>query len=103
MRRLTIMRVPGDPDELLAAKRERMDPVMSQRAGQYGLISHTAARTSDGMIVVNLWESEEGSEQAAQDPDNQAARNEMAQSEATSGEPSVEHYEVEDYRQSGGG
>ncbi len=65
-------------------------------------ISHIAARTPDGMIVINLWESAEGSEQAVQDPEVQAAREAMAQSGAGQGPPEVEHYEVEDYRQSQG-
>ncbi len=43
MRRLTIMRATGDPDALLAAKREHIDPVMTRRAGEYGHISHVAA------------------------------------------------------------
>lgn len=103
MRRLTIMRATGDPDKLLAAKREHIDPVMTRRAPEYGHISHVAARTPEGMIVVNLWESEEGSERAAQDPEVQAARDAMSQSGAAMGPPEVEHYEVEDYRQSQGG
>ncbi|MDQ3629838.1 MAG: hypothetical protein M3417_00890 [Actinomycetota bacterium] len=98
MRRLTIMRATGNPDELLAAKRDHIDPVMTRRAGEYGHISHVAARTPDGMIVVNLWESAEGSEQAAQDPEIQAAREAMGQTGAAAGPPEVEHYEVEDYR-----
>ena len=102
MRRLTIMRATGDPDELLAAKREHIDPVMSQRAGEYGQISHITARTSDGMIIVNLWESEEGSERAAQDPEVQAARAAMSESGAATGEPVIEHYEVVYDRQPGG-
>lgn len=100
MRRLTIMRATGDPDKLLAAKREHIDPVMTRRAPEYGHISHVAARTPDGVIVVNLWESAEGSEQAFQDPEIQAARDAMNQTGAATGPPEVEHYEVEDYRQS---
>ena len=99
MRRLTIMRASGDPDKLLAAKRENIDPVMESRAEEFGNIFHVAARTPDGMMVINLWESAEGSEQAAQDPEIQAARDAMAHSGAAQGPPDVEHYEVEDYRQ----
>ncbi len=100
MQRLTVIRTPGDPDELLAAKREHIDPVMEQKAGQYGNIMHAAARGPDGMVIVNLWESEEGSEQAAQDPELQEAREAMRQTGAATGPPDVEHYEVEDYRSS---
>ena len=103
MRRLTIMSATGDPDDLLAAKREHIDPVMNRRAVEFGNIFHVAARTPDGMIVINLWESEEGSEQAAQDPEIQSARDAMAQSGAATSPPDVQHYEVEDYRPSGAG
>ncbi len=51
------------------------------------------------MIVVNLWETAEGSEQAAQDPEVKAARDAMSQTGAAE-PPEVEHYEVEDYRTS---
>lgn len=99
MQRLTVIRTPGDPDELLAAKREHIDPVMERKAGQYGNVFHVAARSSDGMIVVNLWESEDGSEQAAQDPEIQRARDALRESGAATGPPEFSHYEVVDYRQ----
>ena len=103
MRRLTIMSATGEPDDLLAAKREHIDPVMKRRAREFGNIFHVAARTPDGMIVINLWESEEGSEQAAEDPEIQSAREAMGQSGAATSPPDVQHYEVEDYRPSGAG
>ncbi len=103
MRRLTIMRATGDPKELLAAKREHIDPVMERRAGEFGNIFHVAARGPDGMIVLNLWESEEGSEQAFQDPEIEQAREAMQQSGATAGPPDISHYEVVDYRHPGAG
>jgi hypothetical protein len=99
--RLTIMRATGDPDELLSAKRENIDPVMERRAGEFGNLFHVAARTPDGMMVLNLWDSSEGSEQAFQDPEIQAAREAMTQSGVAQGPPEVEHYEVEDYRPRG--
>lgn len=101
MQRLTIMRSTGDPDRLLAAKREHIDPVMERKAGQYGHLLHVAARTPDGVVVVNLWESAEGSEQAAQDPEIQRARHALGASAASTGPADVAHYEVVDYRQPG--
>ena len=98
MRRLTIIRTPGDPDRLLAMKREHVDPVMERKGGQYGHILHAAARGPDGLVVVNLWESEEGSERAFQDPEIQRAREAMQESGAASGPPEISHYEVVDYR-----
>ena len=60
MQRLTIIRTSGDPDELLASKREHIDPVMRRKAGDYGLLAHIAARGDDGIVVVNLWDSRGG-------------------------------------------
>ncbi len=51
------------------------------------------------MVVMNLWESEEGSDQAAQDPEIQEAREAMANAGVATGQPTFEHYEVVDYRQ----
>ena len=98
MHRLTIIRSSGDPDELLAAKREHMDPVMERKAPEYGNVLHVAARTPEGMLVLNLWESEEGSEEAFQDPEIQQARQAMLESGTVSGPPEISHYEVVDYR-----
>ena len=64
---LTTNRIAGDPAELLAGYRrtsERMDGV----GRDHGLIMHAAARTEDGLLVVNLWPSRAGSEAAARDP-----------------------------------
>ena len=103
MRRLTIIRTPGDADRLLAVKREHIDPVMERKAGDYGHILHVAARGPDGLVVVNLWESEEGSEQAARDPEIQQARDAMSASGVATGPPEFSHYEVVDYRRTGEG
>ena len=97
-KRLTIIQLKGDPDELLQIKREVTDPVMSRKAPEYGAISHVAAKTPDGLLIVNLWESEEGSEQALQDPEIQEMRSTL--SERLGGEPPApEHYEVVDHQQ----
>jgi hypothetical protein len=100
--RLTIIRTPGDPDKLLAAKREHIDPVMERKAGEFGNIFHVAARAPEGTIAVNLWESAEGSEQAVKDPEIQQARQAILESGAATGEPEFSHYEVDDYRHTGG-
>ena len=44
------------------------------------------------MMVLNLWESAEGSEQAEQDPEIQAAREGNGAVGAAQGPPEVEHY-----------
>ena len=103
MQRLTIIRSSGDPEKLLAAKREHIDPVMKRKAPEYGNLLHVAAQTPEGMLVINLWESEEGSEQAFQDPEIQEARQAMLDSGAVTGPPEISHYDVVDYRPSIGG
>ena len=99
MQRLTIIRTSGDPDELLASKHEHIDPVMKREADQYGHLLHIAARADDGLVVINLWQSEEGSQQAWEDPEIQEARQAAERSGASTGETTFEHYQVEDYRQ----
>ena len=75
---------------------------MERKAPEYGNLLHVAARTPDGVLVLNLWESEEGSEQAFQDPEIQEARQAMMDSGAAAGPPEITHYEVVDYRPSMG-
>ena len=64
---LTIARYEGDPDRLVEAYRSSTD-VMDQVGRDHGLIVHAGARTTDGLLVVNLWPSKDGSESAAGDP-----------------------------------
>ena len=64
---LTLNHIGGDPNELLTGYRrtsERMDEV----GRDHGLLVHAAARTEEGLLIVNLWPSREGSESAAHDP-----------------------------------
>jgi hypothetical protein len=97
-KRLTIFEPKGDPDRLLDAKRTHIDPVMERKGPEYGLISHVTARQQDGLLVVNLWESEEASERAFQDAEVQEARRQAAEAGGMGEPPSGGHYEVIDYR-----
>jgi hypothetical protein len=97
-KRLTILEPKGDPDRLLENKRTHIDPVMERKGPEYGLISHVTAKQPDGLLVVNLWESEEGSERAFQDAEVQEARRRAAEASGVSGPPTGSHYEVVDYR-----
>lgn len=97
-KRLTILEPKGDPDQLLENKRAHIDPVMQQKGPEYGLISHVTARTSDGLLVINLWESEDGSERAFQDPEVQEARQRAMEAGGQGQPPATTHYEVVDYR-----
>lgn len=95
-RRLTIMRLKGDPDELLETKQAKLDPIAQEKAREYGGISQAVAKTSDGLLMVNLWESEEGSESMRQDSEvDEAVRESMMA--VAEGPPEVEHYELVQY------
>ena len=63
---LSVARFGGDPD-LLAAEYRRSAPVMNGVGRDHGLLVHAAARTDEGLVIVNLWPSSEGSEAAARD------------------------------------
>lgn len=54
---VAIISLAGDPDELLAAY-DVMDGV-TRDVPTDGLLFHTAARRADGLLMVDLWESEE--------------------------------------------
>jgi len=94
-RRLTIMELKGDPDALLAAKQEHVDPVSRAKAAAHGGVSHAVARTDDGLLIVNVWESEEGSEAMFADPEVQAGIGRVR--ETGSGPPEIRHYELVQY------
>jgi hypothetical protein len=63
---LTTFRLSGDPDELLGIVREKLQPVVSEVAPASGRISSTIARTDAGLIIVNVWENEEGMRRTAE-------------------------------------
>ena len=64
---LTLNHIAGDPDALVEDYR-RSSSTMSEVGRDHGLILHAAARTADGLLVVNLWPSPVGSESAKRDP-----------------------------------
>jgi hypothetical protein len=69
---LSIMAIPGDAEELVR-KLESIAEVTERKAREYGGISTTVVRTDDGIKVFNLWETEEGRHQMADDPEIQQA------------------------------
>ena len=91
---LTVMKIDGDLDELAARYRESAE-TMAQVGRDHGLILHAAARTEDGLMVVNLWPSREESEAAAGDRRRiaEAARHGLDQRRI-----SRDHYEVESWQ-----
>ena len=88
---LTITRIDGDPDALLAAYRSSA-ATMDAVGHDHGLLLHAGARTDDGLLIVNLWPSREGSEAAAADPRRLA----VLEREGTGAERfDREHHELE--------
>ena len=63
---LTMFRIPGEPDELLRFKQEQMDPIVEPAARENGIIEHIVVKTDAGLLIVNLWETLEGSERTAE-------------------------------------
>jgi len=70
---VTMMRFAGDPDERFAKVRDHVDPVTTRLSPKHGRISNVVARTEEGILVVNLWGSEEGRQAMAEEPDVQQA------------------------------
>jgi steroid delta-isomerase-like uncharacterized protein len=70
---LSVMAIQGNADELAARFTETLEPVGRRRAPLYGGISSTVVRTDDGIAIYNLWQTEEGRHQMAEDPEIQAA------------------------------
>jgi hypothetical protein len=90
---LTIARIDGDPDRLLNGYR-RTSEFMDQVGHDHGLILHAGAQTADGLLIVNLWPSKDGSQAAAADPRRLAA---LRQEAVTPDQQHKEHHEVERY------
>lgn len=91
---LTIARIGGDPARLLEGYRRHAE-VMDHVGHDHGLILHAGARTPDGLLLVNLWPSRDGSEAAAVDRRRLTA---LQHEGIASGQQLKEHYEVERYR-----
>jgi hypothetical protein len=60
---LTMFEVYGDdPEDMVAKTDAAMGPDAAKIAGEHGGISNTIAKTDRGVMIVNLWESEQGME-----------------------------------------
>jgi hypothetical protein len=90
---LTIARIDGDPDRLLDGYR-RTSELMDRVGHDHGLILHASARTADGLLIVNLWPSQDGSQAAAADPRRLDA---LRQAEVAPDQQRKEHHELERY------
>ena len=70
---VSMMRIPGDPAKLKAAARDNLSGVTERLGQKHGLISSVIAKTDDGLLVINLWEHEEGRHAMAEEPEIQEA------------------------------
>jgi hypothetical protein len=70
---VSMMKMSGDPDELAAKLAEHVEPVGRELAPGHGGLGTIVARTDDGILVINLWENEEGRHAMAQEPRIQEA------------------------------
>jgi hypothetical protein len=63
---LTMFEVYGDdPEDMVERTESAMGPDAVALAGEHGAISNTIVKTDKGIMIVNLWESEEGMESFA--------------------------------------
>jgi hypothetical protein len=97
-KRMTIFSISGDPDELFEFKHNLMDPVIAEKGSEYGELVHIAVKNPDGagITIVKVWESPEGSDRAAQDPEVAAVRTALAERLGAESPPGGVHYEVID-------
>jgi hypothetical protein len=69
MQVLSIARFRGDPAELLQRKRASLDPELVPIAREHGREWQVVVQVDDGLMLVNLWESDERRRGLATDPD----------------------------------
>jgi hypothetical protein len=63
---LTTFKHTGDPKEMMRLAEEKVRPAAQEAGAEHGQISSTIVRTDDGIMLVNLWESEEGMRRASE-------------------------------------
>ncbi len=88
---VSMMRMQGDADQLAAKLREHVAPVARRLAPKHGGIANIVVREADGLLVINVWETEEGRHAMADEPEIQAVLR-----DAGLPRPGFEGYEVLD-------
>jgi hypothetical protein len=85
---VSIMEFPGDPEEL-RSQMSGVEEVARRKAAEYGGVSSTVVKTDDGIMLINMWDNEEGRHRMGDDP-------EIRQAVADAGlpPPSAKGYEV---------
>jgi Ni,Fe-hydrogenase III large subunit len=63
---LTTFKHTGDPEEMMRLADEKVRPIAQEAGAEHGQISSTIVRTEDGIMLVNLWESEAGMRRASE-------------------------------------
>jgi hypothetical protein len=71
---MSIHTMEGDPDELLARKRQHMDPVAERLAPKFGAIWSATAKTSNGIITINLWHNPKDAARFTRHPEARQAQ-----------------------------
>jgi hypothetical protein len=89
---LSMMRMSGDPDDLVARIDEHVRPVGRRLAPKHGGLGNIVVKTSDGVIAINLWQTEEGRHAMAEEPEIQEAVR-----AAGLPQPHFESYEIAHY------
>jgi hypothetical protein len=93
---VSMMRIPGDADDLVARLDEHVAPVSERLAPTHGGLVNIVARDGDsGVLVINVWETEEGRHAMAAEPEIQQA---LAAADFPA--PSFEGYEIVSLRAS---
>jgi hypothetical protein len=70
---VSMMHVSGDADDLAARANEHLRPVAGRLAEKHGLLATIIAREEGGLLLINLWEGEEGRHAMAEEPEVQEA------------------------------
>jgi hypothetical protein len=70
---VSIMRITGDSDALAAGLRDHVSPAAEKLAEKHGGLINIVARTADGVIAINVWQTDEGRHAMAEEPEIQAA------------------------------
>ena len=65
---VSMMKMTGDSDELAAKLKEHVEPIGRELAPGHGGLGTIVCRTDDGVMIVNLWENEEGRHAMAEEP-----------------------------------
>lgn len=66
--------IDGDPQQLLAAKREHMDPVVTRLAPKHGAVASVTVATDTGIATYNIWRDASGAAAFTQEPEAQQAQ-----------------------------